>query len=189
FLVEMNEAANILNNATDQSLILLDEIGRGTATFDGLSLAWAITEYLHDAPGVNARTLFATHYHELTDLGVTLDRLENHYVEVKEFGDRIIFLRSIAKGTGDKSYGIHVARMAGLPKSVIHRATEILNHHISQSMKRGDPALPPDSSDQLILFQEQESRLRKDLNTLDVNSLTPLEALQKLDELKKDHGL
>ena len=110
-------------------------------------------------------------------------------MEVKEFGDRIIFLRSIAKGTGDKSYGIHVARMAGLPKSVIHRATEILNHHISQSMKRGDPALPPDSSDQLTLFQEQESRLRKDLNTLDVNSLTPLEALQKLDELKKDHGL
>ena len=189
FLVEMNEAANILNNATDQSLILLDEIGRGTSTFDGLSLAWAITEYLHDAPGVNARTLFATHYHELTDLGVTLDRLENHYVEVKEFGDRIIFLRSIAKGTGDKSYGIHVARMAGLPKSVIHRATEILNHHISQSLERDDPALPPDSSDQLTLFQEQESRLRKDLNTLDVNSLTPLEALQKLDELKKDHGL
>ena len=189
FLVEMNEAANILNNATDKSLILLDEIGRGTATFDGLSLAWAITEYLHDAPGVNSRTLFATHYHELTDLSATLDRLENHHVEVKEFGDRIIFLRSIAKGTGDKSYGIHVAQMAGLPKSVIHRATEILNHHISQSRESGNPTLLPDSTDQLILFKEQESRLRKDLNTLDVNSLTPLEALQKLNELKKDHGL
>ena len=107
---------------------------------------------------MNALTLCATHYHELTDLSATLDRLENHYVEVKEFGNRIIFLRSIAKGTGDKSYGIHVAQMAGLPKSVIHRATEILNHHISQSMERDEPSLPPDSSDQLTLFQKQESR-------------------------------
>ena len=189
FLVEMNEAANILNNATNKSLILLDEIGRGTATYDGLSLAWAITEYLHDTEGVAARTLFATHFHELTDLESLLERVENHHVEVKEFGDKIVFLRSIAKGTGDKSYGIHVAQMAGLPKSVIHRATEILNHHIQQSAEKGGTYTPPEPSNQMTLFQEQEFKLRKKLNELDVNTMTPLEALQTLDEIKKEHGL
>ena len=189
FLVEMNEAANILNNATNNSLILLDEIGRGTATFDGLSLAWAITEYLHETEGVNARTLFATHYHELTDLEDLLDRVENHHVEVKEFGDKIVFLRSIAKGSGDKSYGIHVAQMAGLPQSVIHRATEILNHHIEQSAEKGGTSAPPEPSNQMTLFQEQEFKIRKKLNELDVNSMTPLEALRTLDEIKKEHGL
>ena len=189
FLVEMNEAANILNNATNKSLILLDEIGRGTATYDGLSLAWAITEYLHDTDGVAARTLFATHYHELTDLESSLDRVENHHVEVKEFGDKIVFLRSIAKGPGDKSYGIHVAQMAGLPKSVIHRATEILNHHIEQSAEKGGTSIPPEPSNQMTLFQEQEFKLRKKLNDLDVNSMTPLEALSALDEIKKEYGL
>ena len=189
FLVEMNEAANILNNATNKSLILLDEIGRGTATYDGLSLAWAITEYLHDTEGVAARTLFATHFHELTDLESLLERVENHHVEVKEFGDKIVFLRSIAKGTGDKSYGIHVAQMAGLPKSVIHRATEILNHHIQQSAEKGGTSTPPEPSNQMTLFQEQEFKLRKKLNELDVNTMTPLEALRTLDEIKKEHGL
>ena len=189
FLVEMNEAANILNNATNKSLILLDEIGRGTATYDGLSLAWAITEYLHDTEGVAARTLFATHFHELTDLESLLERVENHHVEVKEFGHKIVFLRSIAKGTGDKSYGIHVAQMAGLPKSVIHRATEILNHHIQQSAEKGGTSTPPEPSNQMTLFQEQEFKLRKKLNELDVNTMTPLEALQTLDEIKKEHGL
>ena len=189
FLVEMNEAANILNNATNKSLILLDEIGRGTATFDGLSLAWAITEYLHDTEGVAARTLFATHFHELTDLESLLERVENHHVEVKEFGDKIVFLRSIAKGSVDKSYGIHVAQMAGLPKSVIHRATEILNHHIQQSAEKGGTSAPPEPSNQITLFQEQELKLRKKLNELDVNSMTPLEALKTLDEIKKEHGL
>ena len=189
FLVEMNEAANILNNATNKSLILLDEIGRGTATYDGLSLAWAITEYLHDTEGVAARTLFATHFHELTDLESLLERVENHHVEVKEFGDKIVFLRSIAKGTGDKSYGIHVAEMAGLPKSVIHRATEILNHHIQQSEEKGGTSTLPEPSNQMTLFQEQEFKLRKKLNELDVNTMTPLEALRTLDELKKEHGL
>jgi DNA mismatch repair protein MutS len=189
FLVEMNEAANILNNATNRSLILLDEIGRGTATFDGLSLAWAITEFLHNTEGVLARTLFATHYHELTDLESLLERVENHHVEVKEFGDKIVFLRSIAKGSVDKSYGIHVAQMAGLPKSVIHRATEILNHHIQQSAEKGGTSTPPEPSNQITLFQEQELKLRKKLNELDVNSMTPLEALKTLDEIKKEHGL
>jgi len=189
FLVEMNEAANILNNTTNQSLILLDEIGRGTSTFDGLSLAWAITEYIHNAPNVNARTLFATHYHELTDLSKTLSRLENHHVEVKEFDDEIIFLRSISEGTGDKSYGIHVAQMAGLPKSIIQRANEILNHHISNSISSNSPNFSSSVSKNRNLIKNQESNIIKDLNKLDVNSLTPIEALQKLDELKKDHGL
>ncbi|MBT5760974.1 MAG: DNA mismatch repair protein MutS [Candidatus Marinimicrobia bacterium] len=189
FLVEMNEAANILNNATHKSLILLDEIGRGTATYDGLSLAWAITEYLHNTEGVAARTIFARHYHELTDLESILDRVENYHVEVKEFGDKIVFLRSIAKGTGDKSYGIYVAQMAGLPKSVIHRATEILNHHIQQSEEKNGTSIPPEPSKQMTLFQEQELKLRKTLNELDVNSMTPMEALKTLDNIKKEHGL
>ncbi|MBT3502423.1 MAG: DNA mismatch repair protein MutS [Candidatus Marinimicrobia bacterium] len=189
FLVEMNEAANILNNATHKSLILLDEIGRGTATYDGLSLAWAITEYLHNTEGVAARTIFGTHYHELTDLESILDRVENYHVEVKEFGDKIVFLRSIAKGTGDKSYGIYVAQMAGLPKSVIHRATEILNHHIQQSEEKNGTSIPPEPSKQMTLFQEQELKLRKTLNELDVNSMTPMEALKTLDNIKKEHGL
>ena len=187
FLVEMNEAANILNNATNKSLILLDEIGRGTATFDGLSLAWAITEYLHETEDVNARTLFATHYHELTDLEDFLERVENHHVEVKEFSDKIVFLRSIAKGAGDKSYGIHVAQMAGLPKSVIHRATEILNHHINESAKKSGTSLPIKQSNQISLFKEQEFKIIKKLNKLDLNTITPMEALQTLDELKKEY--
>ena len=187
FLVEMNEAANILNNATNKSLILLDEVGRGTSTYDGLSLAWAITEYLHNTEGIKARTIFATHYHELTDLEKNLERLENHHVEVKEFGDSIIFLRSIAKGPGDKSYGIHVAKMAGLPNSVILRASEILDHHIQQSSINGINHTTKDQN-QLTFFQKKELKLREQLNTIDLNSMTPLEALKFLNELKKDHN-
>ena len=187
FLVEMNEAANILNNATNKSLILLDEVGRGTSTYDGLSLAWAITEYLHNTEGIKSRTIFATHYHELTDLEKNLERLENHHVEVKEFGDSIIFLRSISKGPGDKSYGIHVAKMAGLPDSVILRASEILDHHIQQSSINGNKHTPKDQN-QLTFFQEKELILREQLNAIDLNSMTPLEALKFLNELKKDHN-
>ena len=186
FLVEMNEAANILNNATNNSLILLDEVGRGTSTYDGLSLAWAITEYLHNTDGIRARTIFATHYHELTDLENTLERLENHHVEVKEFGESIIFLRSIARGAGDKSYGIHVAKMAGLPSSIILRASEILDHHIQQSLKDGSHH-PQDASNQLTFFQERESKLREQINKVDLNSMTPIEALAYLNELKKEY--
>ena len=189
FLVEMNEAANILNNATSNSLVLLDEIGRGTATFDGLSLAWAITEYLHNDPSINARTIFATHYHELSDLENTLDRLENYHVEVQEFGDKIVFLRKISKGSGDKSYGIHVAKMAGLPLKVLNRAKEILHYHISgQSLENGNKVTIP-ASNQVSLFDKQESKLKDALSSLDINKMTPLEALDKLDEIKKDHGL
>jgi len=188
FLVEMNEAANIINNATNKSLILLDEIGRGTATYDGLSLAWAITEHLHNTDAVAARTLFATHYHELTDLEDSLDRLENHHIAVKEFGDKIVFLRQILPGAGDKSYGIHVAQMAGLPKPVIQRATEILNYHLANHPT--DTKLDVEAVDhQISIFEEQESALKADLSELDVLNLSPLEAIRRLDELKKKHGL
>lgn len=189
FLVEMNEAANILNNATRQSLILLDEIGRGTATYDGLALAWAIIEYLHNNPKVAARTLFATHFHELTDLEKTLDRLENKHTAVEEFGDRIIFLRKVISGTGDKSYGIQVAKMAGLPEKIIFRATEILNQYLSDDDKRELQTKPIDTKSQISIFEQREKRLSEALAKLDINSLTPLEALQKIDELKKKYGL
>jgi len=188
FLVEMNEAANILNNATKNSLILLDEIGRGTATYDGLSLAWAITEHLHNNESVAARTLFATHYHELTELSNNLNRLENHHISVKEFGQKIIFLRQILNGPGDKSYGIHVAQMAGLPKEVIDRASEILNYHL-ENHTADDKLEMPAFENQLSVFSAKESELKQDLSDLDVLSISPLDAIRKLDELKKKHGL
>ena len=188
FLVEMNEAANILNNATEKSLILLDEIGRGTATYDGLSLAWAITEYLHQKKEVAARTLFATHYHELTDLDNTLERLENHHIAVKEFGDKIVFLRQIMPGPGDKSYGIYVAQMAGLPNQVISRAKEILNFHLTNhpTDEQGKNTFV---ENQIPMFAEEESELKKDLSNLDLMQISPLEAIKKLDELKKKYDL
>ena len=188
FLVEMNEAANILNNATEKSLILLDEIGRGTATYDGLSLAWAITEYLHQKKEVAARTLFATHYHELTDLENTLERLENHHIAVKEFGDKIVFLRQIMPGPGDKSYGIYVAQMAGLPNQVISRAKEILNFHLTNhpTDEQGKNTFV---ENQISMFAEQESELKIDLSNLDLMQISPLEAIKKLDELKKKYDL
>ena len=188
FLVEMNEAANILNNATENSLILLDEIGRGTATYDGLSLAWSITEYIHDNKLVAARTLFATHYHELTNLDSTLERLENYHIAVKEFGNKIIFLREILHGPGDKSYGINVAQMAGLPKKIISRATEILNSYIQDQFEHNS-ANKISKNDQLSVFSDQNSQIRKELEELDVLNLSPLEAIRKLDELKRKYGL
>lgn len=190
FLVEMNEAANILNNATVRSLILLDEIGRGTATFDGLSLAWAITEYLHNTPAVAARTVFATHYHELTALESELSRLENRHVAVKEYEDKIIFLRKVIPGPGDKSYGIHVARMAGVPQPVINRAREILNYHLETMEKKPGTQAASASSKQINIFQDpDESRLKKSLKEIDINQLTPIQALNLLNELKRKHDL
>ncbi|SVA00616.1 uncharacterized protein METZ01_LOCUS53470 [marine metagenome] len=189
FLVEMNEAANILNNASYRSLILLDEIGRGTATFDGLSIAWAITEYLHQKEDVAARTIFATHYHELTDLEKNLERLKNYHVEVKEHDDRIIFLRTISAGPGDKSYGIHVAKMAGLPGSIISRASEILFHHVKKTNNREGDSLPFGSSNKKSLIQEQEYGIKKALSEMNLDSITPLEALMKLNEIKKEYDL
>ena len=190
FLVEMIEAANILNNATSGSLVLFDEIGRGTATFDGLSLAWAITEFLHNTAESRARTIFATHYHELTQLEEILDRVRNFNVSVKEFGDRIVFLRKIVPGPCDKSYGIHVAQMAGVPRSVILRATEILSHLSKDESLELEGTLQGDEAwNQLEMFGKQESKLRKALSELDIDGMTPLEALRKLGELKSDYGL
>ena len=188
FLVEMNEAANILNNATDKSLILLDEIGRGTATYDGLSLAYAITEYIHNEKSLRARTLFATHYHELTNLEENLQRLENHHIGVKEHGDKIIFLRQILPGPGDKSYGIHVAKMAGLPKQVIKRASLLLNSYldIESANQEHTHVL---SVDQLSVFAEQDIELKNEIKEIDLLSLTPLEVISRLDELKKKYDL
>ncbi len=141
FMVEMQEAANILNNATPKSLLVLDEIGRGTSTFDGISIAWAVAEYLHNTPRVKAKTLFATHYHELTDLSVTLSGVKNYTVQVREHGDSVVFLRRIAPGTADKSYGIHVARLAGMPDEVIERSGEILANLEEGELESGIPKL------------------------------------------------
>jgi len=188
FLVEMNEAANILNNATRKSLILLDEIGRGTATYDGLSLAWSITEYLHNTETIAARTLFATHYHELTDLEDSLDRVENYHVAVKEFEDKIIFLRQILPGPGDKSYGIHVAKMAGLPLAVIKRASDILSYYLKKEPSNKTINLES-VNEQISLSLKEESSIKEEITLLDLYNTSPLEIIKKLEEIKKNHGL
>ena len=191
FMVEMTEAANILNHASPRSLIILDEIGRGTSTFDGISIAWAVAEYLHDHAPVAARTLFATHYHELTDLAQTRERVKNYNVAVKEWNDQIIFLRRIVKGGASHSYGIQVARLAGLPVAVIDRAKEVLQNLESGEYEAGAPRLARSkkarktpAAPQLGLF-EQPDLMRQKLEELDVSVLTPLEALNMLDSLKK----
>jgi DNA mismatch repair protein MutS len=191
FMVEMTEAANILNHATPRSLIVLDEIGRGTSTFDGVSIAWAVAEYLHDNARVAAKTLFATHYHELTDLAQTRERVRNYNVAVKEWNDQIIFLRRIVKGGASHSYGIQVARLAGLPNPVIERAKEVLRNLESGEYVAGAPRLARSKhiektagTPQLGLF-EQPDPIRRRIEELDVSVLTPLEALNLLDELKK----
>jgi DNA mismatch repair protein MutS len=193
FMVEMIETANILNNATVKSLILLDEVGRGTSTFDGISIAWAVVEYI--AKELKARTLFATHYHELTELSIVLDGIRNLNVAVKEWGDEIIFLRRIEEGGADKSYGIQVARLAGLPDATIGRAKEILaNLEKSELNELGAPKLAytPDAdasqirgAGQLDLFTTQADPVVKELLGLDIMSMTPIEALNKLAEIKK----
>ncbi|MCF7804996.1 MAG: DNA mismatch repair protein MutS [Candidatus Marinimicrobia bacterium] len=192
FLVEMNETANILNNATPQSLIILDEIGRGTSTYDGLSIAWAVTEFLHNNESVAAKTLFATHYHELTELEEVLERVINLNVAVKDYGDKVVFLRKIVPGGCDHSYGIHVAKLAGIPDIVINRANEILRHleeHEAANVDTEKQFTPPAPTSQMSLFGEQEQKLREELSKIDVNKMTPLDALAKLDELKNEVGL
>ena len=191
FLVEMNETANILNNATERSLILLDEIGRGTSTYDGLSIAWSVTEYLHNNPTVAAKTLFATHYHELAELAELLPRVYNLNVAVKEYGDKIVFLRKIIPGSSDHSYGIQVAQLAGLPRSVIERAKEVLWALETQysSLQKRRVKKESISEYQIGIFDEKEAKLKDELKELDLNSMTPLEALAKLDGLKKKWGL
>ncbi|MBN1480508.1 DNA mismatch repair protein MutS [candidate division KSB1 bacterium] len=192
FLTEMNETANILNNATDKSLILLDEIGRGTSTFDGLSIAWSVAEYIHNTPKLAAKTIFATHYHELTELEVILPRVRNYNVAVREWGDHIVFLRKIVPGGCDHSYGIQVAKLAGLPRAVIERAKEVLQNLEQEAYNESDePKIARHHSrikepvTQMSLFDELEQSLRQELRGIDPNSLTPIEALNKLDALKQ----
>lgn len=189
FMVEMNETANILNNATPNSLVLLDEIGRGTSTYDGLSIAWSVTEYLHNKDSTAAMTIFATHYHELVELANELPRAFNLTVEVKEFGDRVVFLRKIKPGGADKSYGIHVAEMAGIPKPVIARSNEILNQLLSSDKTKPDVSQKIVNTKQIGLFEKQVAALRDDLDKIDINQMTPIEAMQKLNELKEKHGI
>jgi DNA mismatch repair protein MutS len=180
FLIEMQESANILNNLTPKSLVLLDEVGRGTSTYDGISIAWAITEYIHEHPLVKAKTLFATHYHELNALASLYPRIKNLRVEVKEVGDKVIFLHKINEGTADHSFGIHVAQMAGLPDNVIKRSKEIL----SNFEKREERARRKDEF-QINLFEYKDEELRDIVEKIKIEDMTPLEALNKLQELKK----
>ena len=191
FLVEMQETANILNNAGKNSLVILDEIGRGTSTFDGLSIAWAVAEYLHDLNGCGVKTLFATHYHELTELAAIKSRVKNYNIAVKEWNDEIIFLRKLVEGGTNRSYGIQVARLAGIPALVIRRAKKILariengehNFGLTSEYQTGSSRSTKEEV-QLTLFGKADSALNKRLADIDINRTTPVEALTILDELK-----
>lgn len=195
FLVEMQEAANILNNATPKSLVLLDEIGRGTSTFDGISIAWAMTEYLHDHPESRARTLFATHYHELNEMADIFARIRNLKVEVREYKDKVIFLRTVSEGTADHSYGIQVAQMAGLPAQVIGRAKDVLKTLEGQDLTvlvaRDDEeaqqriAARKRGPLQISLFEASDMEIKDRLRALDVHALSPVQAWETLEALKK----
>ena len=195
FMVEMTEAANILNNVTPRSLVLFDELGRGTSTYDGISIAWAIVEYLHEHPKAQARTLFATHYHELNEMEKNFSRIKNYNVSVKEVNNKVIFLRKLMRGGSEHSFGIHVAEIAGMPKSIVKRANTILKQLEAESSGVGAKAKPSaealnQSRDgmQLSFFQLDDpvlSQIRDEILGLDVNNLTPLEALNKLNEIKK----
>ena len=191
FLVEMQEAANILNNATSKSLVLLDEIGRGTSTFDGISIAWALTEYLHENPDVAAKTLFATHYHELNEMADLFPKIKNYKVEVREYDDKVIFLHKVNPGRADHSYGIQVAQMAGLPLFVTNRAKEVLNNLESKELtpyeikKERLKKLKQENDNQIGLFEFRDDKLRTEIDNIEINNLTPIEALNKLSEIKR----
>ena len=184
-MVEMVETANILHHATHRSLLILDEIGRGTSTYDGVSIAWAVVEYIHNHPDLRARTLFATHYHELTELSNLLPRVRNYNVAVAEEGDEVVFLHRIVPGGADRSYGIHVAQLAGLPRSVVNRAQEILTELERESARGPVPSgHPAPVGRQLALFSTESHPVIEALRQLDVNGLTPLEAISKLYEFQ-----
>lgn len=194
FMVEMNETASILNNISDRSLILLDEIGRGTSTYDGISIAWAITEFIHNHNKARAKTLFATHYHELNEMEALFKRIKNFNVSVKEVKDKVIFLRKLKPGGSEHSFGIHVAQMAGMPPSVVQRANEIMERleasHTSELLD-GKPAGKKEDELQLSFFQLDDpilEQIRDEITSIDINALTPVEALMKLNEIKKLSG-
>lgn len=197
FMVEMNEAADILNNMTSRSLVLFDELGRGTSTYDGISIAWAIVEYIHEHPHAHAKTLFATHYHELNEMERSFPRIKNFNVSVKEVGNKVIFLRKLVPGGSEHSFGIHVAKMAGMPKCIVNRADEILKQLESEKRQEGAisgssvkkaPAARQSGNYQLSFFQLDDpvlSQVRDEIKNMDLNNLTPLEALNKLSEIRK----
>ena len=184
FMVEMIEAANILHHATARSLLILDEIGRGTSTYDGVSIAWAVIEYIHNHPHLRAKTLFATHYHELTQLAELLPGVRNYNVAVSEADGKVVFLHKIVPGGADRSYGIHVAQLAGLPSPVIQRASEIMAE-LEKTSGRA-VKIDPHAVQQIMLFPES-SPLLNELKELDVNSLSPIEALNKLFEWQRKY--
>lgn len=213
FMVEMLESASILNNISDRSIVLLDEIGRGTSTYDGISIAWAMVEYLHNHPSAHAKTLFATHYHELNEMEQMCPRVKNYHVSIKEVNNTIVFLRKLERGGTEHSFGIHVARMAGMPMSIVSRADEILRnlelvygsteivpsrslkergkkslHSVKAAVEQADKS----SGMQLSMFQLDDPvliQIRDQIKGLDINSLTPIEALNKLSEIKKITGI
>ena len=205
FMVEMNETSNILNNLSERSLILLDEIGRGTSTYDGVSIAWAISEHLHEHPLFKAKTLFATHYHELNKMTEQFPRIKNFNVSVKEVANKILFMRKLVEGGSEHSFGIHVAKLAGMPNSVVNRANEVLA--VLENNSRGENesqqknkeiktdgkarAKTSDKGVQLSFFQLDDpvlEQIRDEIKNLDINTLTPVEALMKLNEIKKYVG-
>ena len=193
FMVEMNEAATILNNLSSRSLVLFDELGRGTSTYDGISIAWAIVEYIHENPHVRAKTLFATHYHELNEMAKSFKRIKNFNVAVKEVDNKVIFIRKLVPGGSEHSFGIHVARMAGMPQSITKRADTILSQ-MEGSNRKGAIKKPIEDfvkkqeGYQMSFFQLDDpvlSQVRDEIVNLDVNNLTPVEALNKLNDIKK----
>ena len=196
-MVEMSEAANIMNNITQRSLVLFDELGRGTSTYDGISIAWSIVEHLHERPKMHARTLFATHYHELNDMESLFPRIKNYNVSVREVDHRIVFLRKLARGGSEHSFGIHVARLAGMPNAIVQRA-EVILHQLEHNNADNRQVQPPTgengqtngapSGTQLSFFQLDDPVLeavRDEILHLDVNHLTPVEALNKLNDIRK----
>ena len=194
FMVEMNEAADILNNLSPRSLVLFDELGRGTSTYDGISIAWAIVEHIHEHPKAKARTLFATHYHELNEMEKSFKRIKNYNVSVKEIDNKVIFLRKLERGGSEHSFGIHVAKMAGMPKSIVKRANDILKQLETDNRQQGISSKPmvevgeTRGSMQLSFFQLDDPvlcQIRDEILNLDVNNLTPLEALNKLNDIKR----
>ena len=193
FMVEMNEAAAILNNLSERSLVLFDELGRGTSTYDGISIAWAIVEYIHENPRYHAKTLFATHYHELNEMANTFKRISNYNVSVKEIDGKVVFLRKLVSGGSEHSFGIHVAKLAGLPQTIVNRANEVLrqlessnsrdqiSHELSEMAEGGHKGV------QLSFFQLDDPvlcQVRDEILNTDINNLTPMEALNKLNDIK-----
>jgi DNA mismatch repair protein MutS len=194
FMVEMTEASNILNNVSPKSLVLFDELGRGTSTYDGISIAWAIVEYLHETPKARARTLFATHYHELNEMEKNFSRIKNYNVSVKEVDGKVIFLRKLERGGSEHSFGIHVAEIAGMPRSIVKRANVVLKELEADNAgvgKAGKPTANIAGSRegmQLSFFQLDDPvlcQIRDEILGLDINNLTPVEALNKLNDIKK----